>query len=505
MTKGKVRFIAIGISAIFVASIILALCIIAMNGYTPFKANEGSDAESNLEPSYDILTDLNSVIMQNGTWGDDVNSTAISTYANSINEEYNESGNMTQKAFNWTEDNFQNLSTEGAALFVLAEAPAPVDAGDSDGFDTDTDSNEGAGSYVPVYRSAIQINTAEDLFASQLPNGSWNDEISQTAITTYALASVYGSTNISANKGADWLMSVEATYGWGSVGDSAKAILALNAVKRDVDSEMQKLDAWQSPNGSFGDVENTSWALMALSVEIENHPEDVASALSWLKTQNITDDRELALSALAEQYYNSAILEPKTRTELLGSQGVFLLVEFIVFSTAILLVIFARLCSEDVMGGVRKDIFDFISANPGEHLAGITRRFGISSSSVRHHLLVLEWGDKIVSYKSGKLKHYYPNMNGYRIFTNGFEYKNIISTLKNDTTRAIVKFLMKNKGVNQKIIAETLSLHPSTVNWHAKRLKNAHLITSEKHGKDLAYSLNMDIDIAKVIAIIEHT
>lgn len=502
MTKGKARFIASGIAAIFIATMILTMCLITINGSKPPSANEETGEELGLEPSYDILSELNSGINQNGTWGGDVNTTAISTYANSINEDYNKSSNITQKAFNWTEDNYQNLSTEGAALFVLAEAPAPGDATD---FDTDTDSNQGAGSSVPVYRSAIQINTAEDLSASQLPNGSWNDDISQTAIATYALASVYGSTNISANKGADWLISVEVAYDWDSAQDSAKAILALNAVKRDVELEMEKLEAWQSQNGSYGDVEVTSWALMALSVDIENHLGDITPALSWLKTQNITDDRELALSALAEQYYNSGILERKTETELLGSQGIFFITGFVVFSVVILFVIFARLCSEDVMGGVRKDIFDFISANPGEHLAGITRQFGISSSSVRHHLLVLEWGDKIVSYKTRKLKHYYPNVNGYRIFTNGFEYKDIISTLKNDTTRTIVKFLMKNEGVNQKNIAETLNLHPSTVNWHAKRLKNAHLITSEKHGKDLAYSLNMDIDIAKVIAIIEHT
>ncbi|MCK5396966.1 MAG: hypothetical protein KAJ33_01790, partial [Thermoplasmata archaeon] len=77
------------------------------------------------------------------------------------------------------------------------------------------------------------------------------------------------------------------------------------------------------------------------------------------------------------------------------------LVAFVLLSSTVMIVLFARLREEDVLEGVRKEMYQYISDNPGEHLAEITRQFGMSSSSARHHLDVLEWSDRIVSHKSG--------------------------------------------------------------------------------------------------------
>lgn len=179
------------------------------------------------------------------------------------------------------------------------------------------------------------------------------------------------------------------------------------------------------------------------------------------------------------------------------------LTAFVLLSSGIMIVLFARLREEDVLEGLRKDIYDYIEENPGEHLAGIIRQFGISSSSARHHLDVLEWSDMIVSHRSGKQKHFYPNRNGYRQYTRGFEYKEIMAILKNDTCRGMVKVLISNDRANQKMIASKLHIHPSTVNWHAKRLRGAQIIFKTRDGKDIHYSLNPELDLVKVISIIE--
>lgn len=179
------------------------------------------------------------------------------------------------------------------------------------------------------------------------------------------------------------------------------------------------------------------------------------------------------------------------------------LIAFVLLSSTVMLILFARLREEDVLDGVRKDIFQYISENPGEHLAGITRQFGMSSSSARHHLDVLEWSDRIVSHKSGKQKHFYPNQNGYRQYTQGFEYKEIMAILKNDTCRGMVKVIINNDKANQKMIASALQIHPSTVNWHAKRLRGAQIIFKSRDGKDIHYSLNPELDLVNVISLIE--
>ncbi|MCK5038270.1 MAG: winged helix-turn-helix transcriptional regulator [Thermoplasmata archaeon] len=178
---------------------------------------------------------------------------------------------------------------------------------------------------------------------------------------------------------------------------------------------------------------------------------------------------------------------------------------YIVVCAIIFALMFARLSNEDIMAGIRKHIYNFISENPGEHLARITKEFDMSSSSARHHLYVLEVSDKIVSHKPGKYKHYYVNQNGYSRFTNGSEYKAVISALRNDTTRSIVKVLAQGDNMNQLMLSQALSIHPSTVNWHAKRLMAADIIRKNRRGKDIIYSLNDEIDIHKMISIIEGT
>ncbi len=176
---------------------------------------------------------------------------------------------------------------------------------------------------------------------------------------------------------------------------------------------------------------------------------------------------------------------------------------FVLLSASVMIVLFARIREEDVLEGLRKDIYEYISENPGEHLAEITRHFEISSSSARHHLDVLEWSDRIVSHYSGKQKHFYPNRNGYRKYTSGYGYKEIMATLKNDTSRRMVKYIMNNRNANQKAIAQALRIHPSTVNWHAKRLNEAQIIFKKREGKDIHYSLNPELDLVNVISLIE--
>jgi predicted transcriptional regulator len=176
---------------------------------------------------------------------------------------------------------------------------------------------------------------------------------------------------------------------------------------------------------------------------------------------------------------------------------------FVLLSTLTLGTLYARLSTDDVLEGLRKDIYEHIEHNPGDHLAGITRHFNISSSSARHHLDVLEWSEMIVSHKAEKLRHYYPNRNGYRIYAGAVGYKEVLAALRNPTSREMVKFLMGSERANQAGIASALGLNASTVNWHAKRLIAAGIIARVREGKDIHYSLNRDLDLARAMALVE--
>lgn len=450
-----------------------------------------------IDPPDFLLEELNSVQDENGSWQSDLNTTAISGYTNSFYDDHsteNASGGSektlrAQESINWTSQNYYYGAPAETQAFILMNDVVELPSTPSMDYEL----------------GDFQTTVEYELLANQKPNGSWNDDISDTALATYAFAQVYGPDNESVEKGITWLKDMEVDNEWGSIQEGAKAILALDATNNDINYELEELILKQEQNGSFGTVEDTAWALMAISVDLDlDNIEYADKAIIWLRTQEMDDERDLALAALGEQYYNSAVIESNILGTGLGPPSWIYPALITIFASLILaIVLYARLSSDNVMDGVRKEIFDYISENPGEHLAGITRKFGLSSSNARHHLLVLEWGDKIVSHKTSKHKHYYSNQNGYRKFTNGFEYKDIMSTLKNQTSREMVKLLMDNEGSNQKSIALALNIHPSTVNWHAKRLKNANIITKTRMGKDIVYSLNKDLELIKVIAVIE--
>lgn len=492
---GKGRFLVGGVATIVVITLVMTLLFLSLGRMN----EEGSITLDSLEevggsqalPGDILYQELEDAMSTNQSSEDDVNTTVIYDYIRDIDDDETTEPSMDYAEL-WGAPYINDTTTENLAFISLAESPAPE-------YDVSTG--------TPLEGKAIY-----DLTLAQEPDGSWNHDISDTAMATYALAYEYGGANDSVQMGVSWLVENRADDGWGTVEEDSKSILALDQAGLDVKEDLGRLLTKQESNGSFGDVVNTSWSVMAISENMDaSNYQNAAEAIVWLRSQEIEDTYSLALAALAEQYYNSEFAARggeagSASIDGIGDDGtswIFGITAFVILASVVLLILFARLRSEDVLEGVRKDIFEYISENPGEHLAGITRQFGISSSSVRHHLDVLEWSDNIVSHKSGKQKHFYPNLNGYSQYTNGHGYKEIMATLKNDTTRGMVKFLIDNESSNQKMIAQALDLHPSTVNWHAKRLRAASIITKYRDGKDIHYSLNKELDLVKVISLIE--
>jgi predicted transcriptional regulator len=358
------------------------------------------------------------------------------------------------------------------------------------------------------FRGQVQ----DDLLASQDPDGSWNQDPGDTAMALYGLSS-FEDENIEAiNLGIEWIRKQEDpdTHSWGTIEEDSKAILALSSAGLDVWDEIAVLLMKQKPDGSFGGIEETSWAVLALSMNPNKETiKSMEKAVAWLRSQDYENEEDLALAALAEQYYensrvqNSKVQQDREESGFIPPPWMYGLSIFIIGSLTLSYWLFAKLNKEQILDGVRKDLYLYITEHPGEHLANIRKEFNLSSSSARYHLTVLESMDKIVSHKSKKFKRFYINKNGYSKYTNGNGYKHIMSALKNVTARKIVKFLLVHPNSNQKSISNALDIHPSTVNWHAERLKHAEVISKSKNGKEILYTLNEDVQVRKVIGILE--
>ncbi|UCE37295.1 MAG: winged helix-turn-helix transcriptional regulator [Thermoplasmata archaeon] len=457
-------------------------------------ADEGEEGE---DESDTLLYQLNDNQNPNGSWDDDLNNTVIAFVANcdigvaggSYRYRWDCCDLVTYDAMEYTTKTYSSdAPVETKALIITPRYEARESP----------DSNE----FVK-----LQDEVEEDLLEDQDPDGSWNEDVGDTAMATWALAGDEEHSE-AVEKGVDWLLEQEnEEHSWGSVEDDAKAILALDSAGLDVWDELATLMLKQRPDGSFGGIEDTAWAVMALST----HPnkENIASmerAVTWLRAQDYDNNRDLALAAMAEQSYEN--VKPQEDDD--GGESGFIpppwlyILSILIISSLVLSYwLFARLDRDMELEGVRKELYTYITEHPGEHLANITKKLNLGSSSARYHLSVLEGMDKIVCHKNGKYKRYYVNKNGYSKYTNGNGYKHIMSALKNGTARKIVKFLLSNPESNQKNVSESLKIHPSTVNWHAERLKDAEIIKKHKKGKEIVYSLNQDVQLRKVIGIIE--
>ena len=500
--SGERRFQLAGLFALLIICVIFLIA----SGAT---AEESEEEDGSLFIHY-----VNNNQLPNGSWDDDVNITYKVTVANL--------GYIGGMDFYTRDDCEQSKVIENGINFTINSSLEKASI-ETKGFIAIEKFNDWNITWVEFdneefksYRSAAR----SELVIEQKSNGSWNDDIGDTAIATYGLATTRAENPEPVDSGVEWIQEKKDEKGqsWGSIENDSKAIIALDGAGIDIREEIKALMQKQKSDGSYGSIEETSWAVIALSTHPNKETiELMEKAMQWLRSQDYDNNEDLAMAALAEQYFlnavksfnenssggNGPIHKKDSQGNLIQAPWLYAILILVITTIALCYWLFARLDRNHILEGIRKDIYAYITEHPGEHLASITKNFDLSSSSARYHLSVLEGMDCIVSHKNGKYKRYYINKNGYSKYTNGNGYKHIMSALKNNTARKIVKFLLKNPDSNQKSISSALKIHPSTVNWHAKRLRDAEIISKQKKGKEISYSLNQDVQLKKVIGILE--
>jgi predicted transcriptional regulator len=405
--------------------------------------------------------------------------------------------------------------------------------------------------------------------------GSWNNDVYQTALASYTISIVSSPKDISVTNAVNYLKNEEVESSWGAVLESSLAILALQAADVVISNEVTELSTNIDRDGSFGNVESTAWAIVAISVDPTGGSIEIGmDAQKWLAAGDTAtlSTTEVALSVLGESIdltseetfdpsdnktddgsrppeengtedannplgagYNGdgeaqpfwdpapedekRFEETDAPDEPFGDNPIDDTTDFfssdnllwvIVAIASILIIVsfatyglIARIEEGKALNGVRRDIMEYIKHNPGEHFAGIMHEFDMSPSSTTYHLKVLEDTDQVVAHKDNKYKRFYAAGNTIPSQAQTKDYKELMSVLKNATSRKIVWYLLANQGASQKTVAEALEIHPSTVNWHANRLKEIGILEKLKSGKEVAYTIIMEDSVRSVMAIIE--
>ena len=118
----------------------------------------------------------------------------------------------------------------------------------------------------------------------------------------------------------------------------------------------------------------------------------------------------------------------------------------------------------------RREIYNFILRYPGIHLREISRRLTIPFSTLMYHLRFLEKRELIKEKTEGRYNRYYITE---KI---GRREKEILSTLRKDTPRTIILYLLVHIYSSQIDISGSLKKHPTTIEFHLKKLLDLNII-----------------------------
>jgi predicted transcriptional regulator len=131
----------------------------------------------------------------------------------------------------------------------------------------------------------------------------------------------------------------------------------------------------------------------------------------------------------------------------------------------------------------RVEIYDFIKANPGVQFRGICNQLGLSIGLAEFHLGVLKKAGLISFFRDGRYKRFFKSK---RFSQKEME---IISLLRHDTTRSILKTMLERKKIFHSELACQLSITSQGLTWQINRLKKAGLVQESKEGMKVIYSL----------------
>jgi predicted transcriptional regulator len=139
---------------------------------------------------------------------------------------------------------------------------------------------------------------------------------------------------------------------------------------------------------------------------------------------------------------------------------------------------------EDVLEmETRKEIFEHVQANPGVHFSQLKRDLDMETGLLQHHLRTLEEYDVLTSDDhQGKRRLFVARELDE-------EERAILSSLRYETTRHILLFLIEESEARNRAIAEELGVSPATVSWHVSRLVDDSIVSEVRDGRTTRYTV----------------
>ena len=148
------------------------------------------------------------------------------------------------------------------------------------------------------------------------------------------------------------------------------------------------------------------------------------------------------------------------------------------------------------MEDTRQTVYQCILQHPGMHQAEIARTLGMSSQLVEYYLHTLEISKDVTSVRDegGYYLRYY--VADQRIDR---QEKTLLKLLRHPIPLRIVIALLKHESLKHNEIAEHLSIAPSKLSYHLKKLLEGGVVEVHSYGRDRGYVLIDKNSIASLI------
>ena len=132
----------------------------------------------------------------------------------------------------------------------------------------------------------------------------------------------------------------------------------------------------------------------------------------------------------------------------------------------------------------RAEVYNFVIANPGIQFRGICTGLGIAIGTAEFHLGVLKRAGLISFLRDGKYKRFFVSKKY------SMKEMKLISLLRHENTRKIIKKIASDEIVPHKELASYLSITSQGLTWQINQLRKEGIIKENIDGVKVSYSLN---------------
>jgi predicted transcriptional regulator len=141
----------------------------------------------------------------------------------------------------------------------------------------------------------------------------------------------------------------------------------------------------------------------------------------------------------------------------------------------------------------RRKIYKLILKHPGLHLSKIASLLNLRISLIEYHLLYLEKKGIAFAVKEGGYKRYYVKEKM------GVGDRKVLALLRQEIPLKIVLYLLKNPHSRHKEILQVLSIAPSTLTYHLKKLVERNIIACFGEGDKRGYIVRNEEEVVALL------